>query len=225
MPIMTNSNKTIISVVILIVLIAGGWYILSHRAATSGPAATANAPVATVNGENIVQSDLTAAELQISQGVAATTTDAQATLKSQALDSLIAKTLLKQAAEKAGITASSTQIDASLSSIKSQFQTQDAYTQALASQGVTEDQLKAEISGNLVIQNYLDQTLGLSSVTASEAEIKAFYDQAAAGQTGVPALATVHDQVKQAVIQQKQGNLIDAYVLKLRSTADIKILN
>lgn len=222
-------NKTIGAVVVVVVVVAAGWYILSGHTANLNVAVTGvNDTVATVNGTPITRSQLTASESQIAaqQGLVATSTAVQARFQSNALDSLIGMTLLEQAAQKAGITASSAEVDARLASTKAQFSTQAEYEKALATQGMTEDELRTQISQNLVINSYLDQQLHLASTTATSAEIQSTYKQIASQQTGTttPLLSQVRDQVTQMVVQQKQQISVNAYVAQLRSGANIQIL-
>ncbi len=209
-----------------IVVVGAGWYLISGHAGNG--AAGANDTVATVNGTAITRGQLTQAESQIAsgQGLSATSTAAQAQFQSDALDMLIGQTLLGQAAAQAGITASSTEVDAQLAATKAQFSTPSAYEAALAAQGMTEDILREKISQNLVLNAYLEQKLNLSTATATPAEIKAAYDQVAAQQSGTstPPLARVRDQVAQMVVQQKQQDSISAYVAQLRAAADVRIL-
>src|SRR4051812_49107661 len=125
-------NKNVVAVIIVVLLIAaGGWYYLHGGKLGSPAGATAGSgdTVATVNGDKILRSDLTAAETTLSaqQGTTATSTEAQAQLQSQALDTLIAQALLRQAAQSAGITASSTAVDAQLAAAKQQFGSTTAY--------------------------------------------------------------------------------------------------
>jgi hypothetical protein len=213
-------KKTAISVAALVIVLAGGWYLFSHSSAPKTDA-KANETVAIVNGEKLSRASLTALETQIAtqSGTSATSTDVQ----TQALNSLVAQTLLRQAVDKSGLTASTTQVDAQLQAAKSQFATPEAYQQALATQGLTEDQLKAQISANLVIQSYLDQQLHLSAVTVTDAEVQTAYNQVASTQQNVPALKDVKDQVKQMVIQQKQQQIINDYVAKLRSEGNVQV--
>jgi hypothetical protein len=219
---------------IAVVLIAVGvWYFTSSghgmpgsAATTTTAAVTTNDTVATVNGTPIMRNKLVATEAQITTqlGVTASTSAQQAQLQTQALDSLIGQVLLSQAASAAGITASSTLVDAQIQAAKTQLGSDTAYQQALAAQGMTEADLRTQIASGLAINTYLEQQLKLSAITATDAEITAAYKQVAAAQTGVPPLAQVKAQVKQSVIQQKQQVLINAQVQKLRATADVKIL-
>ncbi len=217
-----NKNK-IIGAVIVVIVVAVGWYTLSGHD-------SANGTVALVNGTPITRAQLTKAESQIAaqQGLSATSTAAQAQFQSNALDSLIAETLLSQAAQKAGITASSSAVDAQVASAKSQFSTPSEYQLALAAQGMTEADLRAQISKNFAINTYLEQQLNLANATATVAEIQAAYNQVKAqqapGATPLQPLAQVRTQVAQMIVQQKQQQSVSAYVAQLRSVADVKIL-
>lgn len=216
-------KRTIISALVVLLVIAGGWYALKHapkNAKTDNTSADQNQVVATVNGESITRGEL---DRSLVQG-GATTTEAKAQFQSQALDALINQKLLKQVVSKSGITASSTVVEAQLAQAKSQFGTSDAYNQALQTQGLTEATFRAQVQDNVALNAFLDKELNLSAVTASDAEIKTAYDQAAAGQTSAPKLAEVKDTVKQYVIGQKQQALINDYIAKLKASADIKKL-
>ena len=221
-----NKTKTIGAVVIIVVAVAAGWYVLSRHAANG--ALGANETVAMVNGTPITRGQLTALESQMAaqQGEAATSTLVQVQFQSAALNSLIGTALLKQAAQQATITASSTEVDAQLASAKGQFSSQSDYQKALAAQGMTESDLRAQISDTLVINTYLEQQLHLSTATATDAEIQTLYKQLAAQQTGTstPPLSKVRDQVAQMVVQQKQQDSVNAYVAQLRAAANVQIL-
>ncbi len=226
-------KKALIAIVVLIIIGAGGWYLVSSGKLNlnqftqpngSANSATTTTTVATVNGENVSSAQLSGAIAQINaqNGTSTITTPAQ--VQTQALDSIIAQMLLVQAVKKSGIVASSTLVEAQIQTAKTQLGSQAAYDKALASQGMTEASLRAQINSNLAIQEYLNQTLNLSAVTATDAEIQSAYKQIAAQQANVPALSKVRDQVKKLVIQQKQQQMINAQVQKLRSEGDIKIL-
>ncbi len=220
-----NKNKITGAVVVGIVIVAAVWYALTGHVSGGG-----NATVAIVNGTPITRSQLTTSEAQFAaqQGLSATSTAAQAEFQTTALNLLIGQTLIKQAAQKAGVTASSTEVDAELQAEKAQFSSQSDYEKALASQAVTEADLRAQISDNLVINTYLGQELNLSTATATAADIQTAYNLVAsehtAGASALPPLAQVRAQVAQMVVQQKQESIVDAYVAQLRAAANVQIL-
>ena len=146
-------------------------------------------------------------------------------MQTQTLDALVSQTLLRQAIKKSGVTVTDAQVETQIATIKKQFPDTAAFEQALAGQGITEDAWKMRIREELSAQAYLDQTLKLSSVNASEEEIATAYKQAAdAAGKDAPSLASVHDQAKAFVIQQKQQQLVVEFVKTLRAQADVKIL-
>lgn len=219
-------NKETIGSVVAVALVAlGGWYAFTsgNLGGQGGPAAVGAAgAVALVNGEEVSRSTFDAAKAQISaqQGSSATTTE----LEKLALDSTIGRVLLLQAARQAGLSASTTAVEAEIQAAKEQLGGQEAYDKQLVTLGMTEEGLRTQIRENLAIQAYLEKALSLSALTATDAEIKTAYDQVVAGQSGAPALSEVKEQVRQLVIGQKQQQLITGEVEKLRAVADIKIL-
>jgi len=228
-------KQTLIGIVVLIVLAVGGWYAYSSGAfknpgTTASSTPSGNETVATVNGTNITRDQLNNAEatLAAQAGVSTSSLDASTTaqLQTQALDSLISQELLTQAAQQGGYTASSTVVDAQIAALKSQVGGDAQYQQALQSRGLTENQLRAQISQSLTIQNYLEATLHLSTVTASQTEIQTLYNQLKAQNTGTttPPLSKVQDQVKQLVIGQKQQQQAAQLVQQLRAQSNVKIL-
>lgn len=234
--------------VIIAVLILGGvglvWFLMSNDPTLNGsdvgvsgtegqnsqgsenPLSVTADPVATVNGEEISNASFNNQQAQLisGQGVDPTTlgVDAQTAIRSQVLDSLISQELLKQAAADADVRAPETEVDAQVDAIKGQFQDEALYEQALTEEGLTEAELRAQLSVNLSIRPYLEQALGLASVTATEEEINRVYEEAAAQQDLAP-LEEIRNEVEQLAIQQKQQLLIDQHIAELRGAADVEI--
>jgi peptidyl-prolyl cis-trans isomerase SurA len=184
--------------------------------------------VAIVNGEQILRSDFDALQSQVAlqQGLNPTAIDGemQSQLESQVLESLIAQTLLKQATVQSGITASDADIDMQMETVKGQFESDEEYQQALASEDLTESELRSQISEELAIEPYLEQELNLSTVVATESEVSQVYEQAALENTEIAPLADVYAQVEGLVIQQKQQELVAQLVGELRANAEIEVL-
>ena len=184
--------------------------------------------VARVNGEEITKADMEKYENQFaaSQGfdLTALTPELVTQLHNQALDALMSNILIKQAKDKAGIVATDEEINAQLTTVKGQYEDDAKYQEALSGQGLTEEDLKKLIADDLAIQKYLDQTLDLKSVTATEEEIQDVYDQEASASTTTPPLADVKDQINNFVIQQKQQQKIIEHIQALMSDADIEKL-
>jgi hypothetical protein len=121
--------------------------------------------------------------------------------------------------------ASSTEVAAQYQTIVTQNGGADGLKAALVKANLTDAQLRANIANQLADQAYLLQNINVSSITASDAEVAAFYaqystQQKAAGQT-VPALATLSAQIKQQIISNKENAAVTSFIATLRAKATI----
>ncbi len=217
-----------IAVAVAIVLGLGAWAFISFDGAAllNKGTATGTTTVATVNGEPIEESEFNTLQAQViaAQGIDVSTLDAsaQAQLSAQIVNALVSQKLLQQAVASSNITVSDADVRAELDTVKGQFEDQTAYENALAAQGLTENVLLAQIRTELTTQAYLEQELNLSAVTATEEEITIAYEGAVTEDT--PPLEEIRDQVEAFIIQQKQQELINAYIDELRAAAEIEVL-
>ncbi|MFZ6016005.1 MAG: SurA N-terminal domain-containing protein [Patescibacteria group bacterium] len=239
-----------ISAIIVLAVGAGAWFYFSRQKspettntanelfnlsstnpATSSLAGNLTIPdiVARVNGQEITKADLEKAETQImaQQGINPQTLndDMRKQLTMQALESLVGNTLIRQAAANSGITVEPSEIDARLDMVKANFASTTDYQAALVNEGLTEEAFRQVLSADIVVQKYLDGTLNLQGVDATEEEISAIYaQQASSTPQAVPPLDEIHDQVKGYIVQQKQQQLINDYVQQLKSSASIETM-
>lgn len=109
---------------------------------------------ATVNGENIMEDDVTAYVAQIRNSysleenadwteylVSNSMTPEQ--VRTDVINMLAEQKLLTDAAAKAGITVPKSEVETAIASVKSQYASDEEFQQALASQGMTEDALRS----------------------------------------------------------------------------------
>jgi hypothetical protein len=220
------NKETIGSVVAVVLLAAGGWYVYSSGNYAGGLAAVgATDAVAIVNGEAISRGELDAFELQMTAGgPAATATAEKAALDQKGLEILIARMVLLQAAKSAGFTASTTEVDAQIAAAIERAGSQDALAKELLAQGLTEEKLRTRIGENTAIQAYLDAQLDLPSLTVSEDEIQATYAQFKTGQEDAPSLAQVHDQLEQFIRERKEAEMVSVEVDRLRAAGKVELL-
>lgn len=215
-------QKTITSLLVVGLVVAGGWYLYSNQTDSSSET------IAIVNGETLTRDELEPMESQIAsqQGldVAGLDAESRAALQTQALDTLISRALIQQAVANSDIAISEADIEARKGVLSSQFENKEAFASALASVGLTDQALEEEIETDLKVEAYLFQTLALDTLTATEAEILATYEAGVAGVENAPALADVRAQVEQAVIEEKQQALIAEHIQSLRAAAEIEIL-
>lgn len=215
-------QKTIISLVVIAAVVAGAWYFVSNRDGAQGE------PVAVVNGENITASQLEDLQSQIAaeQGTTLEALDenTRAQVRTQALDVLISRTLLKQAAANAGVSVSAEDVAAQFDAIKGQFESDSAFQSTLTAEGLTEKTLRDQVKQDMTIQAYLRQELDLESITVTDEEIAQAYEAAIQGAEEVPPLEEVRDQVEQLVRGQKEQVLITQHVQELRENAEVEVL-
>jgi len=224
-----QQKTVLISIVGVLVIAAGAWFLFSNGGISpQNGTQEISDTVARVNGEEITRTELENSEAQIAaqQGVDVTSLNAanREQLRVQALDTLIANTLIQQAVANSGLTATEADIDAQIETIKGQFQDDAQFQEALLGQGLSEADLREQVRREVVTQAYLAQTLDFTSITVSDEEVNALYEQEAAAVEDVPPLEDVRDQIESFVIQQKQQELLAAHIQELRLAADIEIL-
>jgi len=223
-------QKILIIVIVGIIAVAAGAWFYFSGGEMPGQESSSESPdvVARVNGQDIGQAELEASEAQIAagQGVEVSSLDAEtrSQLREQALDNLISRALIQQKAKEMGIAAAEADIDAQIESIKAQFEDEAGYQATLNQEGLSEAELRSQIADEMVIRAYIEQALDLESVTATEEEVGAEYEQAAAANEGFPELSEVRGQIESSIIQQKQQQLITQHIQGLYAEADVEIL-
>lgn len=221
-------QKTILVVVGVVVIAAGAWYFISSGMPFDREPVDGGDVIAVVNGKKLSRADFEEFKSQVAaqQGfdIASLDAETKSQFETQVIDELIARTLLQQAAYELGVTASPEEIVAQIEAITAQLGGEEVFQQALEEEGLSEEELRVQISADIVTQTYLERELNLSSVTAADEEVEAMYAQEAAQNENIPALEEVQDQVERMVIQQKQQNLVTQLIQQLRERGDIKIL-
>lgn len=216
--------KILAFIVIVGVIAVGGYFLMKNGVGSIGGKA-----VAIVNGEKITRTvyDERYAQLAASitaQGQSATTTEAAAAIKNQTLDNLITETLILKAAEKENIKANEEAINTQLTQSKSQFADADTFAKELTAQGFTESTFRKFLTRNNIIQQYLAVHIDVSSATASQEEVTAFYNQAAANDANIPPLAEIRAQVENQIVQTKQQQLVAKFIEQLKASSVIETL-
>jgi FKBP-type peptidyl-prolyl cis-trans isomerase (trigger factor) len=186
--------------------------------------------VATVNGEEITQAQFEKNRAQLSeqasgQGADPTVDPVKTEIETQALDILINTALLRQAAAAAGIVVTPDQVNARYDEIVTSQGGAEQLAARMTELGITEESLRADIEGEILIQTHLTATLDPSTIDITDEEIKTFYDSVASGAptpSDVPPLAEVREQIIQQLRVGKEQELVTAYIEKLRANATIE---
>jgi peptidyl-prolyl cis-trans isomerase C len=94
----------------------------------------------------------------------------------EALDTIVGTLLLKNEAKERNMVVETSKIDENLKTMKGQFPDEAKFQEALKTQGLTEDALRASIETNLLCAQMLD-LIAKEMPPASDAEILKFYNE------------------------------------------------
>lgn len=135
--------------------------------------------VASVNGVAILREDYETAVEQTrlrfaQQGRNISDTEMES-FRTEILDQLIAEELLYQEALRQGLEPEEQAVESQLQQMRSQFETDEQWQQALASNNTTEEDLRIQIERNSVIQQVVTDAVG-DSTQVSQQEIQEFYE-------------------------------------------------
>ncbi len=187
---------------------------------------------AVVNGTKISKADYdknltqlqTAAE---AQGADVTDAGIQTEIKKQAIDVLVNTELLRQAAYAEGAMVTDEQIDARYEEIKKSIGGTEQLAAKMTELGITEPALRKDIEGEILIQGHLSKAVDTSKITVTEKELTDAYAQisstAATGVT-IPPLEEIKTQLEAQLKTNKEQELVNAYITKLREGASIEVL-
>ncbi|WP_332694650.1 SurA N-terminal domain-containing protein [Halalkalibacter lacteus] len=141
--------------------------------------------IATVNGEDINKEiyvgnlEQGAMQLQM-QGIDIESEEGLAELevmKEQLLDRIINSTLITQAANEEGVEATEEEIDKGITELIAQIglESEEQLQELLDEQGVSTDELRADVAETVKSEKYLDQNIEVSDI--SEEDLQAAYDE------------------------------------------------
>jgi len=138
------------------------------------------AVVAKVNGEEIKKEDLLRsvqeAQMQLAQSGRLPEGAPPASFYRDVLNGMIARSLFLQEAKAQGIQADAQEVEKQLTAFKSQFPSPEAFQQAMASQGLSEQVLRTQAQSQLMVEKYV-QSRVFDKVSVTDQQAKAFYDQ------------------------------------------------
>ena len=226
-----NTQKAIAIVVAVVVVVGAVLYFGFGFGKGSKPVVstspTASTTAATVNGVAITRAAFDAqlasrVATYRSQGIDVTDPTKLAQINAQLLDDLINNEVVSQEVAKVGITVSPSDVEKQYQALLTSAGGADGLKTQLTAANITDAQLRTNISTQLAIQSYLLANIATSSITVSDAEVKAFYDTNTKGVKDPPSLKTVTAQIKQQLTTNKQQELINVFVASLRAKADIK---
>lgn len=142
-------------------------------------------------------------------------------LEREVLQALIDQELLLQAAESEGYQVDSEEVEQAIEEIKSQFANETEFEETLESVGFTLETLRQEVAQELLINQFLGDQIGQVEISPEEAE-EAYlsYEE----ETGEKLDEETKQMINQQLIWQKEGELKEELVERLRNESDIEIL-
>lgn len=190
--------------------------------------------VAEVNGEEVTKDEFvpiytSTYQQAVSQAEAGGEAPDEDALKEQTVDDLVSTELLAQESESRGIEVSDEDVDAELADIAEQNQvgSVEELLAAVEAQGVTEDQARAQVETQLMVEQLAADEDG--SLEPTDKELRTLYAQVKkqAAQSGgaqeIPPFAQARAQLVEQATSQKVGEVAGALVEELRKDADITI--
>lgn len=148
-------------------------------------------------------------------------------IKTQAIDVLVNTELLRQEARKGGAKVTTEDIEKRYQEIVTSIGGEDKLTAKMTELGITTESLRKDIEGEILIQGHLASAVNTSEIKITDEDLKAAYAQisgtAAAGVT-VPPLEEIKTQLETQLKTNKEQELVNAYITKLREGAKIEVL-
>lgn len=132
---------------------------------------------AVVNGYNITRAELEQYyQSQVDQTQAPAAEDEQAMLRLNLLREVIDRQIMLQRAEKLGLMAVDSEVDARIKEFRSPYGSDEAFEKYLQSRGMTVEDLRTEVRRSLTIEKLFNKEV-TSQITVGDAELKSFYEE------------------------------------------------
>jgi len=212
--------KVVLTILALAVIAVVVWFIITRVSSTNADT------LAVVNGEEVTQSEYDMIAQQFALVAGGALDDAQ---QGALLEQLVNQKLWLQDAESQGLSVSESEVDNELASIQQEFaaqQSEVSFDTTLEQYGMTMDQLRDSLMEDLLLQKYVTSLQAESNIAVPEEDVRAYYDQLAAGQgedVEVPAYEEVQEQIASSLAEQQVGVILQQKAQELRAEANIKI--
>lgn len=231
-----NFTPYIIAVLVVMVILGGILYKLESEGRSSTKifsslieSSQANKPAATVNGVEIKNSDLNLSIKQFEQaasiqGVDVTDPQVRETLNKQALEVLINTEMLKQEAERQGLTVTDEEVSNRITEIETQVGDRAVLQERMDNLGIDDNRLRQDVHGELLVQKLLDKKFSEANIQVTDEEVLEFYQSIGAATQDLPPLEEVKDQIFVQIRTSKEQQVVDTTIAELKAISDIQIL-
>jgi len=206
----------------------------SNETESDTNAADPDAPVATVNGEEIPMAVLQAQMMQIEQMFAQQGMDTEdeetqqllMQFQQQLLEELITQEILLQEADQLNIEADEEDVNEAveqeLKQLKAQFEDEEQFEEALEMQELTMEEVEEDVRESYRERLKLEKLISLDhldddEISITEDDVREYYEQIALENPEIGEFEEVQDEMEEQVKEQQ-------YMQQLREDADIEIL-
>lgn len=216
----------VVGIIVLALMGAAAYVFLSSDRLSS--LTSGEAVLASVNGIDIKESDVTTRIGHARTGLEAQGLDlndpqTRALLESQALDELINETVVLEDAERKGVSVTQEEVDTQFGEIRARFATEVEFDAELSKNDFTQETLRENIRRELTIQKYVAGIETSTTLTVTQAEIQAFYDELKGQTPNLPALVDLQVEIESQLKNQKLAQAVQQIVDGLRGEADITV--
>jgi FKBP-type peptidyl-prolyl cis-trans isomerase (trigger factor) len=185
--------------------------------------------VAIVNNETITRQAFNEQFQQVSaayeaQGIDMSAEEIRTAVEQEVLDGMINEKLLLQRARQEGITATEEDIEEQLQLIAGQFPDEESFRQQIAEFGMTEEELREVIARQVVIQAYVERHIAAQNIEVTEEEVAGAYDEYSELVEDAPPLEDIRPDITAELVQQKEQEIVLAFLEQLKAESDIQIL-
>lgn len=217
----------LIVAVIVLLLLAGAAYVFMNSDKMAGVTGGGGV-LASVNGTPITEDEVTerishAKTGLEAQGLNLEDPQTRDLLRSQALEEIINERVVLADAQAKGVVVTDAEVDTQFNDIRSRFETEAQFTEELGKNQFTPETLRENVRRELLIQKYVAQISEASTLTVSEEEVTAFYDQLKGQNESLPPLTELRAEIEVQLKNQKLAGVVQQIVAELRSKADVQI--
>ena len=143
-------------------------------------------------------------------------------LEQYVLDTMIKEKVLLQEALKKGYEVSDEEINSEIELIKSSFESDEDFEQALSDNFLDLDQLRENLSTEIITGLYLDSEIEMPVVT--DEEVITLYLQYSEMFDDIPEFDLIREQLEAELTKDKKDEVVQIFVQALVEKSEIKIL-
>jgi hypothetical protein len=218
-----SSKLPLIGAIVASLLILGGagYYVYENYYVNGGV-------VAVVNGKNIHKKALDESVALVEQnpalyGIDPKAEDATTQIQTQAMEVLVTNALLITAAEKGGYTVTDEDVENTFGELVTQLGSAEELQKQMATVGLTEDKLRSNIRERELVDQYLAAETDLENITVTDADVEEFVNMLTSQNIEIPPLEEIRPQIEAEIKTQKQQELINGVIVRLREEATIEM--